>query len=140
MKLFITTLILMITSLLHLDAQPLTEKELTGKWKVIKADFLIPDVREEQKANLKLIKEAFLKATFDFKAGHLFSLEVSIQEMAVTNGNWKTDNSTNTVKITEVSKSNSNGALLMELSATKENNKTVFLVSEMFLQLEVQKQ
>lgn len=139
MKSLIASLILMTTTLLPSQAQFLTENELTGKWKVINANFLIPDVREEQKANLKLIKEAFLKSTFDFGVGHLFSLTISIPELAVNKGNWTTDNTTNTTKITEVNSITGNNNLLMELSASKESNKIIFLISEMFLQLEVKK-
>jgi len=130
-------LIIFLFATMQTQGQTISEKELTGKWKVVKVDMLVPDVRKEQTDKIEMLKKAFLRLTFEFKADKHFTFDIDIPEYKLANAHWKINNNTNTIQIQDWKDKDSDKSLLLELSALKENGKTVFIISEMFFSLEV---
>lgn len=131
-KLILITLIQFIY--MELSAQKVSEKELTGSWKVVKLEALMPDVREEQKESFEEMKQLFSKSKFHFKADHSFDFEINTPDLEIKDGTWTLDSDGENVDIIE------NEVQVMSLAVTKENGKTSFLVSHIFLMLEVVKE
>lgn len=121
------------------DAQSLTETEIVGSWSVSKVNVLDSNVVKEQKDQFNLLKEAFLKSKFIFKADHKFLFDFSYEEMKVKDGYWRQDKSTNNFIIHDWVDKDTKKYVLMDISANKEGNRILFYISQIPFELEVKK-
>lgn len=120
-------------------SQSLTETEIVGTWSVNKVNVLDSNVVKEQKDKFTLLKKAFLNSKFVFKADKKFSFDFSYEELRIRDGYWRQDKSTKNFIIQDVKGRDTNKYILMEISAIKEEKKILFLISEVFFELEMKK-
>jgi len=132
-------LILSVILATQIHGQTLTKTDIVGKWTVEKVIFLtqLPD---EQKQTMEMLKNAFLKSKFDFKADSNFSFDFEFDDMRINDGHWKYNVLTKSFIIQDWKDKDTDGSILMEIFAKKESNKILFSLAEAFLTLEMLKE
>ncbi|MEO8239407.1 MAG: hypothetical protein ABI576_14985 [Flavobacterium sp.] len=119
----------------HIISQEITQKNIIGKWKVVKVSKKIDN------PNLKDIVKSFNSATFDFKENLDFNLTTADNSKLfsmVTNMTNKSKLNKNNYVINIGSQSD--GYNILKIIIIEVNGKTIFHLSETELDLEVQKE
>ena len=118
-------------------SQEITQKNIIGKWKVIKV------LKKIDNPNLTDIVKSFSTAIFEFKENSDFKLTTSDNSKLfsmVTNmtnySKWKLNKNKFVINIGN----QSDGYNILKIIVTEVNNKTIFHMSETELDLEVQKE
>lgn len=121
----------------HLTAQKYAEKDIVGKWKVIKISKAI------ENPNLNGLLKSFKSATFEFKENSDFKITTSDKNELFTmftdmtnNSKWKLDRNKFALSIGN----ESNGYNILKIIVVEVNNKFIFHLSETELDLEVVKE
>jgi len=134
-----STLLLLTVITVKAFSQQISEKEIVGKWMVVKVNLTDTNIPKDQKEMIELLKDAFLKSSFSFKEDKSISFDFEIEGMQISKGHWKFNPSNNTLVIQEWKDRNTNDFILMEISIRKEGEKILFSVAETFLELEMKK-
>lgn len=121
----------------HIISQEITQKNIIGKWKVVKVSKKIDN------PNLKDIVKSFNSAIFDFKENLDFNLTTTDNSKLfsmITNmtnkSKWKLNKNNYVVNIG----SQSDGYNILKIIIIEVNGKIIFHLSETELDLEVQKE
>lgn len=117
----------------------MNKTDIVGKWTVIKLNNLtqLPD---EQKQTMEILRNAFLKSKFEFKADGNFSFDFELEDMRIKDRHWKYNDLTKSYIIQDWKDKDTNKSVLMEIFTETENNKIVFLLTESFFTLEMKKE
>ncbi|NQX81207.1 MAG: hypothetical protein HRT66_04320 [Flavobacteriaceae bacterium] len=94
----------------------------------------------EQKQQMEMLKTAFLESKFIFKDDKNFSFDFKFEEMRIKNGHWKYNDLTKSFIIQEWKDKETEKSKLMEMTAKKDGDKVIFLLSETFFTLEMRKE
>lgn len=132
---------LLIICKFRASSQDLNEKEIIGTWKVLKIQ-VEPNnpFSADKKAELEILKSAFLKSVFYFKEDHNFTFNLEIDDLKITKAHWKYEEATKSYLIQEWKDKNLKKPLLMEITTKKIGDKIIFMISESFFELEVRKE
>jgi len=133
---FIFILSLLFT--FNLNAQSTLTVDIIGKWEVNEVQFL-EELTDQQQVQMEMLKEAFLKSTFEFKADHNFTFLFEFEDMKIEQAHWKYDKYKNKYVIQEWQDKDSDSTKLMNITIKQENGKTSFLLDETPIILEVVK-
>jgi hypothetical protein len=121
----------------HLIAQKYTEKDIVGKWKVIKIS------KKIENPNLNDIVKSFKSAIFEFKENSDFKITTSDKTKLFTmltdmtnNAKWKLNHNKFAISVGN----ESNGYNILKIIVVEVNNKFIFHLSETELDLEVVKE
>jgi len=124
---------------LQVKAQTLTDKTIVGKWSVTKVTELT-EIPVGQEKTMEMLKIAFLKSKFEFKADHNFTFDFEFDEMQIKNGHWKYNDVTKSFVIQAWKNKDTDKWKLMEIYTKKEGAKILFLLSESFFTLEMKQE
>jgi hypothetical protein len=120
----------------HIISQEITQKNIIGKWKVIKVSKKIDN------PNLKDIVKSFSSAIFEFKGDSNFKLTTadnsklfSMITNMTNNSKWKLNKNNYVINIGN----QSDGYNILKIIVAEVNGKVIFHLSETELDLEVQK-
>ena len=129
---------LVVIFAIQLNGQTLTKTDIVGNWTVIKLNNLtkLPD---EQKQTMDMLRNAFLKSKFEFKADGNFSFDFELEEMRIKDGHWKYNELTKSFIIQDWKDKDTDESVLMEIFTKKVDNKILFLLTESFFTLEMKK-
>lgn len=138
MKKTIGLFFLSVIFVIQLNGQTLNKTDIVGKWTVIKLSNLtqLPD---EQKQTMEMLRNAFLKSSFKFKADGNFTFDFDLEEMRIKDAHWKYNELTNSFIIQDWKDKDTDESILMEIFTKKEDNNILFLLTESFFTLEVKK-
>ena len=139
MKKIIGLLFLLVIIVTKIHGQPLSKTDIVGKWTVGKV-INLTQISDEEKQTMEMLKNAFLKSKFEFKADNNFSFDFEFDDMRIKDGHWKYNVPTKSFIIQEWKDKDTDGSILMEIFANKENNNILFLLSETFFTLEMHKE
>lgn len=136
MKKLINTLFILFI-FLSATAQ-VNEQEITGKWKAkaVSINNAMLDGEEDKNA-IEAIKEAFLNATFNFKADHNFDMDISVKDIALANHHWKINPASGDIYVQEWKDKDKNEILVMIIQVRKKDGKIFFLLQETPIIVEV---
>ena len=131
-------LIIIFTFVLQVNAQSLTEDEIVGTWSVVQINVLtkLPD---EQKKTINMLKEAFLRSKFKFNQDHTFTFDFELEKMKIPNGYWKYNELIKSFIVQDIKDKDTNDWKLMEIFTKKENNKIIFQLRDIFVEMVVNK-
>jgi hypothetical protein len=120
----------------HIISQEITQKNITGKWKVIKV------LKKIDNPNLKDIVKSFDTAIFEFKENSDFKLTTadnsklfSMITNMTNNSKWKLNKNNYVINVGN----QSDGYNILKIIVVEVNGKIIFHLSETELDLEVQK-
>lgn len=120
----------------HIVSQEITQKNIIGKWKVIKV------LKKIENPNLKDIVKSFNTAIFEFKENSDFKLTTadnsklfSMFTNMTNNSKWKLNKNNYVISIGN----QSDGYNILKIIVAEVNGKIIFHLSETELDLEVQK-
>ena len=126
------------------NGQGISEKELSGKWKVV--NVIISRIPKAKEIETGKQEAAFLKSTFKFESDKYFTLTFEnetedpyIDKMEIYGAHWRLDQSARIVVITELKEKDSDKFDLMEIKIKQEGDKIFFFISDTFFKLEVEK-
>ena len=117
-------------------SQDINQKNIIGKWKVIKV------LKKIDNPNLKDIVKGFASTTFEFKENSLFKLTTADNSKLFTmittmtnNSKWKLNQNNYVIEIG----SQADGYNILKIIVAEVDGRTIFHLSESELDLEVQK-
>lgn len=120
----------------HIVSQEITQKNIIGKWKVVKV------LKKIDNPNLKEIVKSFNTAIFEFKENSDFKLTTaensklfSMVTNMTNNSKWKLNKNNYVINIGN----QSDGYNILKIIVAEVDGKTIFHLSETELDLEVQK-
>jgi hypothetical protein len=139
MKKVIGLIIFVLAFNIQIKAQSLAENEIIGKWSVVQINVLtkIPD---EQKKTVDRLKDAFLRSTFEFNPDHTFVFDFEIEKMRIQTGSWKYNDDSKSFIIQDWKDRETNNWKLMEINIRKEDNKIIFELHDVFVELVMNKE
>ncbi|HEY3388758.1 MAG TPA: hypothetical protein VGK38_04245 [Prolixibacteraceae bacterium] len=128
-----------VTFVIQLNGQTLNRTDIIGKWTVIKLNNFtqLPDKRKQ---TMEMLRKAFLKSKFEFKADGNFSFDFELEDMKIKDGHWKYNDLTNSYIIQDWKDKDTAKSVLMEIFTKKENNRILFWLAESFFTLEMGKE
>jgi len=88
---------------------------------------------------MDMLRNAFLKSKFEFKADGNFSFDFELEEMRIKDGHWKYNELTKSFIIQDWKDKDTDESVLMEIFTKKVDNKILFLLTESFFTLEMKK-
>ena len=124
---------------IQINAQTLTDNDIIGTWTVVKISNLL-EITDEQKQAAEILKSAFLKAEFDFRADNVFSFDFEFEDMRIRNGHWKYNDLTKSFIVQEWKDKGTDDRILIEIFTKKEDDKILFLLAESFFSMEMRKE
>ena len=139
MKKLTGLIVFVLAFYIQISAQSLTENEIIGKWSVVQIHVLtkIPD---EQKKTVDRLKDAFLRSTFEFNSDHTFVFDFEIEKMRIQTGSWKYDDYSKSFIIQDWKDRETNNWKLMEINTRKTDNKVIFELHDVFVELVMNKE
>ena len=139
MKKVIGLIIFVLAFNIQIKAQSLTENEIIGKWSVVQINVLTK-IPEEQKKTVDRLKDAFLRSTFEFNPDHTFVFDFEIEKMRIQTGSWKYNHDSKSFIIQDWKDRETNNWKLMEINTRKEDNKIIFELHDVFVELVMNKE
>ena len=137
---YLTILFLALVTAMNVNGQVLTEEQLIGTWAVSAASYIPNDYTKDQLRKVEPMREAFLRSNFVFRKNKHCSFDFDFEDLAVKDGHWKLDKTTNTIIIRAWKDRETDGGKLLMIIPQKEGDKVAFLIEETILKLEVKKQ
>ncbi|MDP4238537.1 MAG: hypothetical protein Q8904_03580 [Bacteroidota bacterium] len=132
-------LILMLVFSLQTKAQELTENDIIGKWSVVQINVLTK-LPEGQKKTIDLLKEAFLRSTFEFNPDNSFVFDFELEKMKIQNGHWKYNDYKKSFIIQDWKDKDTTNWKLMEIFPKRSGNQVIFQLPELFIELIMNKE
>jgi hypothetical protein len=132
--------IIVIIALVFLGSYVMAQDQVIGRWKVVKASLQAGNVSKEEKKLFESLKNSFMKSTFEFRADHNFSFNIEMKDWAMKNEYWKYSPKTKSYLIVEWKDKTKDMPLLMEIFVQTQGDRTIFILSETPIILEVQKE
>ena len=131
--------VLILIFALQINAQSLTENEIVGRWSVLEINVLTR-LPEGQQKTIDLLKEAFLRSKFEFKADNSFTFDFELNKMRIQNGHWKYNDSTKSFIIQDWKDKDTNDWKLLEIFTKREGDKITFQIHDLFIELTMNKE
>jgi len=121
-----------------LSAQSFEKNEIIGDWTVSKIN-IVGELTAEQLQMMQLFENAFLSSKFKFDANQSFVFDFVVKEMAISNGHWKYEKSTESFIIQKWEDKDSDQKVLMKFKVKKKDGKIIFTLLELPFTLEMKK-
>jgi hypothetical protein len=123
-------------------AQAITETDLVGKWNVVRLGEAKIKLTSQNEKMMETLRNAFLNATFEFKADKHFNMKIDfpIIDHKMKNVHWKYDAANSKIIVQEWQDRQSAKSKLMEIVVFNEQGKIYFGLVESPYLLEVEKQ